>query len=529
MKPIPARKRERVFHNLPASRLDLRLLHSTMSQDCLAARRFGIIVSLMVAGCVAGKSQIATTTTLSSSQTPLGVSLPLTLTAVVSPAPPSGKVTFYDRTTVLATADLDASGSASLTTVALLPGAHHLRARYWGSSTSSRSTSGYLLQEIWSGRSTGLVPGQIGYFAPEPFQFPTPSIVTADFKGDGFMDFAVTLTYGGFAVFLGKGDGTFQTPVFYNNPGLLIQSLVAGDIRGTGRQDLIAASYDEAGFTLFIQRFWNNGDGTFSKGPDLPLPNSKSVLGSIQVADMNGDGRPDLIFMGFNIGFYVFLGDGDGQFQGPIATMPALESYLPQFAIADFNRDGKPDVAFTGSNALSQAFVTVLPGNGDGGFQDPVEFAIPLGGVGEPLVTGDFNRDGKVDLALSIETTSLNSPSVQTFLGNGDGTFQPPWTDPLGLSYQFLLAADMNGDGIPDLVGTTGYPWVLFLYGVGDGTFQPLKEFAFVNPILGGSALAVGDFNGDGLMDVVAVGATRDCINRQCNPIWYFQVLLGTN
>lgn len=249
-----------------------------------------LVLALGIA-VVEAQAQIATTTTLTASANPLGVSLPLTLTAVVSPAPPSGKVTFYDRITVLATGTLDAAGKASISTIALLPGGHRLRARFWAGNGYSFSESPDLVQEIWSATSNGFTLGQRDPFTGGAANH---TISTADFNGDGKMDCVVGLqSGGGIAVFLGNGDGTFQAPTIY--PGEVIDSLATGDLRGTGLQDIAAISQSPDFHHTYIDRYWNNGDGTFQRGPGLTLLEGLDLGAAIQIADMNGDGHPDLV------------------------------------------------------------------------------------------------------------------------------------------------------------------------------------------------------------------------------------------
>ena len=156
---------------------------------------------------------------------------------------------------------------------------------------------------------------------------------------------------------------------------------------------------------------------------------------------------------------------------------------------ADFNQDGKVDLAIATSSSLD-----IFLGNGDGTFTSAptLTFLPDQDLVG--LVVADFNRDGKPDIAISTSNTF----QLLVFLGNGDGTFTPlPAANQIsGLT---LVTGDFNGDGIPDLVAFT-----TVLLGNGDGTFTPAKASL---PIAG-SAAAVGDFNGDGKLDLAVVGGS---------------------
>src|SRR5277367_5212399 len=154
------------------------------------------------------------------------------------------------------------------------------------------------------------------------------------------------------------------------------------------------------------------------------LPNT--VLTTIAVADVNGDGHGDLLVANGGVG--VLLGHGDGSF-GPVTT---YISNVAAIAVGDFNGDGKVDVVASGTT------VRVLLGNGDGTFQSPIE--IDPGTFG-PIVLGDVNGDGKLDVVAS------NGATVGVWLGKGDGTFEAgQYFTPAGEAPAIALG-DVNGDG----------------------------------------------------------------------------------
>ena len=202
--------------------------------------------------------------------------------------------------------------------------------------------------------------------------------------------------------------------------------------------------------------------------------------------------------------------------------LTGTQSPIGALAIGDFNDDGKPDLVFTFSihvgGSLSGLGSNLLPGNGDGTFGAPLSFAT-FGGP--PNAVGDFNGDGKADLAVGSTPDAFGTFVANPFvlLGNGDGTAQSPASPlpgsfgSLGLtgSASILLVGDFNGDGKADLAvggtatvnngaSTAATTWIML--GKGDGTFQPTVTYPL------GSAVALGDFNGDGITDLVVTNSS---------------------
>jgi hypothetical protein len=165
--------------------------------------------------------------------------------------------------------------------------------------------------------------------------------------------------------------------------------------------------------------------------------------------------------------------------------------------VGDFNGDGWADLAVANDGSHN---VSVLLGNGDGTFQEAQNFA--TGPRPVSVVGGDFNRDGVQDLAVAYRGSvrPVVPGGVSVLLGNGDGTFQAPLNFAIGSLSTSVAVGDFNGDKVLDLaVADAGSYDILVLLGNGDGTFQAARNFAAGN---GPYSVAVGDFNRDGRQDL---------------------------
>jgi hypothetical protein len=326
----------------------------------------------------------------------------------------------------------------------------------------------------------------------------TSPVLAADFNNDGKLDVvgAVGQTI---YVLLGNGDGTFQSAVGSAGPsGSTVTGISVADVNGDGKLDLIVTGSLNS-TTGFAATLLGNGNGTFQAPVEtdfagLHFP-SKPVA-----ADFNGDGTLDLAFAS-GLSIQLLLGNGDGTFRlGPVTALNQIP--LEVVATGDFNNDGKLDLVVTVYDLFTTGldFVEVMPGNGDGTFATPIS----VNGSGSAFVgvitagVGDFNGDGKLDIATALQTVGpTNQGIIQIALGNGDGTFRSAGNVPNVQAVTTpLLISDINGDGNLDL-GTGGFHYD----GRGDGTF----------PTYAGSTgtpdyIFVGDFNGDGSLDVL--GAT---------------------
>lgn len=431
-------------------------------------------------------SQTLTTTTLVSSLSPSILGQSVTLTATVSPAAAPGSVTFYDGTTVLGTSTL-AGGQAVLRTTLLPFGTRPLKAYYLGTDGYTPSASPVVAQAIQSLPESGLAAA-VNYGAgSQPW-----SIAVGDFNGDGKQDLAVAFVGSGVDVLPGNGDGTFQASSTYRS-GVAPQSVVAGDFNGDGKTDLAVANANCGMGNGTVSVLLGNGDGTFQAA--VNYPGTASCLIWLALGDFNRDGRVDVAAVNQTGTLDVFSGNGDGTLQAAVRYNIGTSSN--SVAVGDFNLDGLADLAI-GTNAGT----SILPGNGDGTFNTPVNWGPPANAVS----VGDLNGDGKPDLAVT------NNNGISILLGNGDGTFQTAVNYLAGVSPQGNVAiGDFNGDGKADLavassfVNTAG-----ILLGNGDGTFGPETSYAVGNHP---AFIAVGSFSGDGVTDLAVANESNSSLS----------------
>jgi hypothetical protein len=370
------------------------------------------------------------------------------------------------------------------------------------STTSPRRARGTVRRPLSVEQLEGRVVPSFGPARSLPVGGLASDAVVGRFNGDGIPDIAVIKSdsYASqVGVMLGKGNGTFQAPRFFQ-AGAGSRSLVVGEFNGDGRQDLAVGNFSGPAASVLL----GNGDGTFQAPRNFF---AGSLATSLVVGDFNGDRRQDLAVSHYS-GVSMLLGNGDGSFQPARWVVRYYAAVAPSMAAGDFNRDGRLDLV-AGSNS---AFVTMLLGNGDGAFQPARQFR--AGGDGtrsRSVAVGDVNGDGRLDLAVANSAdpySSSGQSSVSVLLGNGDGSFRVPRFFQAGDDPTDVAVGDFNRDGRLDLAVATrlGDHPVLFgsavsvLLGNGDGSFRAAGNYATGDFPL---SVAVGDLNGDGWNDLV--------------------------
>ena len=332
--------------------------------------------------------------------------------------------------------------------------------------------------------------GFVQFYATGP-RFQNGTMV-GDFNPDGILDLVTVNANGTLTMLTGNGDGTFFMSLRFPT-GLTPAAAAAADFNGDGIPDLVVSNSDINAKSVSV--LLGNGDGTFQPKTDFSVGNNQAF--DLATGDFNGDGRPDVAVVNQTT-VTIMLNDGSGSL-APAGTLTVGNSPVA-VAVADFNGDGNADLAVTNSSTNT---VSIFLGNGDGSFSAKRDF--PTSPTPGKLVVADFNGDGIMDLAVTGGATA--GSRINILLGNGDGTFR---AGNLLLTFDFpvsLTAGDFNGDGITDLAwvvaGAGSQSQVQFVLGNGNGTFGPLNTM----PLGGfpGGAIRSADINGDGVADLVVI------------------------
>jgi hypothetical protein len=401
-----------------------------------------------------------------------------------------------------------------------------------------------------------------GTFREQPsFNDGTPlggesQLLLADLHGTGKLDLLVGFfgyegAQGSIFLFPGNGDGTFGSSTELT-AGFMPVWLGAADMDGDHKLDLVVGN----GFSNSLTVLINRGNGTFNSSPNnystgfLPTDQFTATPGLLSVADLNGDGKPD-VTLGSESGVNVLMNLGGGILSAPISI--EVGEQTAQIFSTDFNGDGHQDLAITTAGITGHAIgdIDVFFGDGKGkigkqlfGLASGTSIGPLVGGSfngnGKPgiaafgyagegvfqiyntgngtfasgprvdilnqppyMCAGDFNRDGYSDLAL------LDGNEVDIYLNKHNGTYSGPVTFKLGVHPLFLVARDLNNDGKIDLISANhDSNDVSVLLGNGNGTFQLAKHYSAGSQP---NIVTTGDFNGDGKIDL-AIGGTQVAI-----------------
>lgn len=371
------------------------------------------------------------------------------------------------------------------------------------------------------------------------------TVAVGDLDGDGCLDAVTGEALGVVRIFKGTCDGNFQgfPNVLTSGAGEAPVNVQLADMNGDGNLDVITgggffgvgAGFGEEASNLVTVLF---GDGKGNLSPPKVYRAEPSLYG-LGVADLNGDGKPEVIAASQDTDTVVVLkNDGQGDLDGPSGNYVgyitggeggAVNAPYSNFLVQDLNGDGKPDLAFIEAEQYYSTpwDLAVMLNDGTGHFGTPSRTAMAdFGNPPTGYVLGDFRNAGVPDLVVSSSGYQGKSNADLIFVpNNGSGTFghaQVTLLDPTQIPAVGLLAAgDFNGDGKLDLVGTVfspasvagkpSYELVAFL-GNGDGTFR-VGASAQLGVTAPPFMVFVGDYNRDGKLDVL---------------VWTYDNIVGT-
>ena len=329
------------------------------------------------------------------------------------------------------------------------------------------------------------------------------SVEIADLNGDGSFDLVVANEQSSnVSILLGDGKARFTPAKGSPFPaGQLPNDIAIGDFNRDGKLDLAFANHDEKHLTVSL----GDGNGGFASGPNSPVAvEVRPHTHGVATGDLNRDGNPDLVTDNWeNNQVAVLFGDGKGNFNSPARFFDVGKMPYQRVRVADVNGDGNPDIITTN---LEGDNVTVLLGDGKGSFKQSVGSPFPCGDSPFNFAIGDVNKDGKRDLAI------VNSPSstprsgkdgLTILLGDGTGGFKMMTGSPFatGKIPNRVAIGDVDGDGVGDIAVSSpdGNNITLFLMSTKSNVASSSTVAVGGQP----KGLAIHDLNGDGRADIV--------------------------
>lgn len=345
---------------------------------------------------------------------------------------------------------------------------------------------------------------------------------SADLNGDGFADL-VTISSGTISIRYATGTGTFASASTIST-GSSKDKVGLGDINGDGTIDIVVSG------DLNFQTFYNQGNGSYTAGRNIQLTGQTADFqGNLLVGDVDGDGKADIIVSDYfsdtgGVTFYVQRSLGGDSFKRTfLGGVPSgnfgLGAAAANVRLADVNGDGKQDllVGSTFNSGLNNdGYLNIALGDGTGSFSSFNTALTFANAVLYDFAVGDLNKDGKVDIAFSVVSDS-GTPTLQTYTGNGQGSFSLKQSLNTGTTASFLEIGDLNGDGSLDLLEKRSDGSLGSRIGSGSGTFGTFTQSGSSSD--GVRSFALADYNNDGVLDFydgtvgILRGVTRDGIS----------------
>jgi hypothetical protein len=330
-------------------------------------------------------------------------------------------------------------------------------------------------------------------------------IAVADWNKDSYLDIIVCNTWGNtIGIFLGFGNGTFSGQTTYSTGIYSLPLAIAiGDFNNDSQLDIVIANYNISNIGIFLgydnDTFSNVT--TYSTGSDS-LPNS------VAIGDFNNDNRLDIVVANVgtdNVG--IFIGYGNGTFFDMILYSTGILSGPVSVVVGDFNNDGRLDVAVANSATDN---IGVLFGKGNGTFSSPTFYSTGRGSSPYFVAIGDFNNDNQLDIAIA----NYGSNSFSVLLGCANGTFFSPLNYFIADGSQPLSIAvgDFNNDSRLDIIVTSTFTDTVHVF-LGYVSESFLNAPAYSTGIFSlPTSIAVGDFDNDTQLDVIVADNGTDNI-----------------
>ncbi|CAF0767197.1 unnamed protein product [Adineta steineri] len=330
--------------------------------------------------------------------------------------------------------------------------------------------------------------------------FEPPSFIINDFNGDNHSDIAVTnCVYNIVNIWSGNGNGSFDFKTTFSTGGLCPFAIDVGDFNRDGLLDFVVINAHSNNIVILFA----NTNGTYQVRQTLTR--RRLIPLSVVIGDYDNDGYLDLAATNFD-NILIFFSDNNGTFGTPLTFCADICQQLLSIAVGDFNNDGRLDLAVTdhsgpyGNNTLIE-YAYILLNNGSGYFNTLMSYAVGKLSLPNSIAVHDFNNDNQMDLVIANTWAS----NVVILLGSTNGTFftQMPHSTGSVSEPDSVIAGDLNNDGLQDFAVTNTYTNNIgIFFGIGNGSFRT-QTSVFTGASSAPYALASGDFNGDGKLDLV--------------------------